>query len=248
MLSTTHTPDVSTDDRSALRPIAVAIGLALAGFGANFGASVVAGAIAAVAVGPEAVLNDGTLQFALGLPGQLLVVGFSLGYLRWRSLPVDVTLPTRTESLLIGTSVVASAAAAFGLTFLRRAVADSVTSTVGGLVSADPALALMMGVASILLIAPAEELLFRGAVQGRLRQRFGRWPSIVGASTLFAGWHLLNFDGSVVGTALAAGVVGAVSLLWGYTYERTGNFAVPVLTHGLYNMTLMAITYAELTA
>jgi len=248
MPSTNDDSSAQSDDHAILRPVGVAIGLAVAGFLVNVGASFVAGLIAALALGPEAVLNDGTVQFALGLPGQLLVFGFALGYVRWRSLDLPISLPSRNESLLIGATVVASVAAAFGLTLLRRALSGSVTSTIGGMVSATPSLALWIGVTSVFLIAPAEELLFRGAVQGRLGERFGTWPSVAGASTLFAGWHLLNFDGTALGTLLAAGVVGAVSLLWGYAYERTGNFAVPVLTHGLYNLTLMGITYGQLAA
>jgi membrane protease YdiL (CAAX protease family) len=248
MASTTHSSDASTDDRSTLRPIGVAIGLAVAGLAINFGTGFVGGVVAALALGPEALMDDGALQFALGLPGQLLVFAFALGYLRWRSLPVPVSLPSRNESLLVGASVLASVVAALGLTALRRTLTGGVTSTIGGMVAGNPSLALTIGVASVVLIAPAEELLFRGAVQGRLRERFGAWPAITGASTLFAGWHLLNFGGSAIGTILAAGVIGVVSLLWGYTYERTGNVAVPVLTHGLYNLTLMVISFAELTA
>src|SRR6056297_2725072 len=102
MASTTHSSDASTDDRSTLRPIGVAIGLAVAGLAINFGTGFVGGVVAALALGPEALMNDGTLQFALGLPGQLLVFAFALGYLRWRSLPVPVSLPSRNESLLVG--------------------------------------------------------------------------------------------------------------------------------------------------
>ncbi|WP_435115219.1 CPBP family intramembrane glutamic endopeptidase [Halolamina sp. C58] len=248
MPSTNDSSNGQSDSHSTLRPIGAAVGLAVAGFAVNVGGGFVGGVIAALTLGPEAVLNDSTLRFALGLPGQVLVFGFALGYLRWRSLDLPVSLPSRNQSLLVGASVVASVAAAFGLTFLREALSGGVTSTIGGMVSATPALALWIGVASVLLIAPAEELLFRGAVQGRLGEQFGTWPAVAGASTLFAGWHLLNFDGTALGTLLAAGVVGAVSLLWGYAYERTENFAVPVLTHGLYNLTLMAIAYAQLTA
>ncbi|KPN31583.1 hypothetical protein SY89_02331 [Halolamina pelagica] len=43
MASTTHSSDVSTDDRSTLRPISVAIGLAVAGLAINFGTGFVGG-------------------------------------------------------------------------------------------------------------------------------------------------------------------------------------------------------------
>lgn len=148
---------------------------------------------------------------------------------------------------MIGGGIVASVVAAFGLTLLRqRLVSAETTSTLQEPLVANPSLVLILGLLSVILIAPAEELLFRGAIQNRLRSSFGPAGAIFGGSILFSGLHLLNFTGSLLGALLAAGVIGTVSLLWGYAYERTGNFAVPVLTHGLYNLTLMLITYVQL--
>lgn len=49
------------------------------------------------------------------------------------------------------------------------------------------------------VVAPIEELLFRGAIQGRLRRAFGPTGAIVGASARFACVHVLNFTGPVGG-------------------------------------------------
>lgn len=114
------------------------------------------------------------------------------------------------------------------------------------MIVANPSLALAVVGLSVVLIAPAEELLFRAAIRGRLRSAFGTVPAVVGASTLFGALHLLNVSGSLLGAVLAAGVIGVVSLLQGDAYERTDNVAVPVLIHGLYNLTLMTFAYLQL--
>lgn len=244
MLSTTQSGgDAQTNDRSGLRTVGVAIGLLLAGMAAN----VAVGVAAIVAFGMESVQSGGTGFLVSAIGGQGLVLVVALAYVLWRSVEVPVAVPSLDESLVIGGSVVASVVAAIGLTYLREWLVPTQTSSgLGQIIMSNPSLALVVGVLSVVLIAPAEELLFRGAIQGRLGQAFGRWGTIGGASTLFGAWHLLNFTGSVIGAVLAAAVIGAVSLLWGYAYERTGNFAVPVLTHGLYNLTLMLVAYASL--
>lgn len=246
MTTTTDTrDDTRTTNETRLRPIGVGIGLLVIGLLLNIGV----GVVATLVFGFDSVLNGGTGFLVSAVLGQGLVFVLAFGYIRWRSQRVPFAVPSTDESLLIVGSVVASVLAASGLTFLRREVLSTpVEAGLAEVIAANPSVAIVVGVLSVVLIAPAEELLFRGAIQGRFRERFGVLPAVLGASLLFAGWHLLNFGDSVLGAVLASAVVGTVSLLWGYAYERTGNFAVPVLTHGLYNMTLMTITYATLTA
>jgi len=227
-------------DRPQLRTVAVAVGLLLAGMVVNNGV----GVFAVLVFGVESVTSGGTGFLVSALLGQGLVFVVALAYVRWRSLRIPVALPSRDESFLIGAGVVVSVVAAIGLNLLRQLlVPTNTTSGLGEVFSADPTLMLVVGVLSVVLFAPAEELLFRGAIQGRLREVFGSRWAVVGASTLFGVWHLLNFAGSVLGTVLAAAVLGVVSLLWGYAYERTDNLAVPILTHGLYNLTFMLLAY-----
>ena len=120
------------------------------------------------------------------------------------------------------------------------------TPVVGaGLDSGDAATALLvLTVVSFVVIAPIEELTFRGVIQGRLRDGYGPTTAIVVASVLFAGMHLPGLTGSLVGrVALTAGLF-AVSLVFGWLYERTGTLVAPWLAHGLYNASLFALLYA----
>jgi membrane protease YdiL (CAAX protease family) len=94
---------------------------------------------------------------------------------------------------------------------------------------------------SIVFTGPGEELLFRGAIQGRLRLSMGPVPAILGASALFAVVHAGAFWGPGVVVALAQ--VFVLTLLLGAAYERRDNIVVPALIHGLYNALQFATTY-----
>lgn len=107
----------------------------------------------------------------------------------------------------------------------------------------DPFYFLLMVPVSLLVVGPAEELLFRGAVQGRLRESWGRWPSIIAATVLFGLIHIPAVTGGFgaqLSYALLAGVLGVVL---GYLYDYTQNIVVPAVVHGSYNGTLFAALY-----
>jgi membrane protease YdiL (CAAX protease family) len=56
-----------------------------------------------------------------------------------------------------------------------------------------------------LVIGPAEELFWRGFVQGRLVQRFGRWPGAALATAAYGGAHAVTGNATLVGAASVAG-------------------------------------------
>jgi CAAX protease family protein len=56
-----------------------------------------------------------------------------------------------------------------------------------------------------LVIAPAEELFWRGLVQGRLSRRYGRWRGAALASSAYAGAHVSTGNLTLVGAAGTAG-------------------------------------------
>lgn len=170
-----------------------------------------------------------------------LLVG--LLYVFWR-LDLAVRIPTRREAGWTVATVVAALVAANGLYALAGELgldpARSVIDAGGGL---DPVVYLAIGALSIVLVGPAEELLFRGAIQGRLRRSFGPTMSILVASALFASFHVFNFQGSLLSIAFATGIIGVVGAVLGIAYERTGNLAVPILAHGIYNAILTTVAY-----
>jgi membrane protease YdiL (CAAX protease family) len=228
--------------------VGVAIALLAAAFVAStvfgvvaFAGLVVAGAVDVGSVGGSGADLGATAFVVLAVASQLGLGIVGLAYAR-RYLHVTVRAPTRREGGLVVAGLFASLVAALALTALASLVAGDTGSVIDDAVTADPLLLPILALLSVILVAPIEELLFRGAIQGRLRRTFGPTGAIVGASALFGAIHVFNFTGTVGGGVAFAAAIGAVSLLWGYLYERTGNLLVPIVVHGLYNAALFGLS------
>jgi len=108
----------------------------------------------------------------------------------------------------------------------------------------NPELLLLLIPISILLIGPGEELLFRGVVQGRIREFFSPIPGIIIPSAMFAGVHWFALSGgSPEGNLVAVGILFIPALVLGAAYEYSQNIVVPSLIHGFYNATLFSLLY-----
>ncbi|MBN8465802.1 CPBP family intramembrane metalloprotease [Corallococcus exiguus] len=90
-----------------------------------------------------------------------------------------------------------------------------------------------------LVAGTAEELFFRGYVQTRLVERWGRAAGIAGSATLFGILHLDPIHSPV---ALVMG------LLLGWLAERTGSLRLPIFVHVFNNLTSFLLSrYAPST-
>ena len=226
--------------RGKLRAIGVALGLLLAGLAG----SVVLGVVFTVPLvlfgGP---LSDSVTFLVLAAVGQVGFLAVGGTYVR-RAGGVPVRRPTRRDLAYAGGGLLAA---------LVLVLAVSVVATVAGVapsgsvfddpIARDPTVALGLAALSIVLVAPAEELLFRGAIQGRLRRAFGPAGAIGGASLLFGSIHVVNFTGSAAGALVGAGVVTVGGAVFGVVYERTGNLLVPIASHAAYNTTLLVLAF-----
>lgn len=112
----------------------------------------------------------------------------------------------------------------------------------------NPSAILLMVPLSILLIGPAEELLFRGVIQTRLRETYGPAAAVVLANAAFAPLHIFALSGSLAALAVTIGALFVPGLVFGTTYELTDNLAVPSLIHGLYNATIFTLFYVSAVA
>ena len=79
----------------------------------------------------------------------------------------------------------------------------------------------------------AEELTFRGWLQGDLRRRWGRWPALGAAAVLFAVLHFVAAaqEPLTFVTMLLGG------LLFGLVYEKSGSLLLPWALHFGWNWT-----------
>jgi membrane protease YdiL (CAAX protease family) len=220
---------------------------------------VVAGVGLAVGVGLSLVLS--VLLFALGVdPSVLLLLvvslvsiqgvafgGVALGYVAvrgWSTVDLGIRLPTLRDLLfVVGGYVAAFAAAVAGVIVITVTGAPAGQNRVGEFASADPTVLLWLIPASFLLIGPGEELLFRGIVQGRLRETFAPVPGVVLASAIFAAVHFVALTGGAGARLVTVTALFFPALVFGTVYELTDNLVVPALVHGAYNATLFGLTY-----
>jgi len=234
-------------DTAGWEPHAKALGEALlVVFGAYLVASVVLAAVNPPLVNAGIVTPGGTeeylAQFALQYAGFLVVTGWYALAVRDEPL-IPWATPGRRELGLIVAGIIVLVGANNGITRLFAAVdvslGDNAAVTVG---SGEPAYLLTMVAFSLLVVGPAEELLFRGVVQGRLRETWGVWPAILAATVLFGLSHasVSGGLGGVVAYILTATLLG---VLLGYLYERTDNIVVPAVIHGVNNAVIFAWLY-----
>lgn len=111
----------------------------------------------------------------------------------------------------------------------------------------NPDVLLLLIPASVLIIGPGEELLFRNIVQKSLYEHFSTASAIVVASIIFGLAHFVAY-GATASTASIMLVIFGLSLLLGGIYARTGNVVVPAVIHGIYNALQFAALYYDLTS
>ncbi|EMA52637.1 hypothetical protein C450_11078 [Halococcus salifodinae DSM 8989] len=198
-------------------------------------------------VGVELSFNSG-LTVGLFLFSTLTTQGAMALTAYWyvRRYGFQVSAHTLTAAnyrqIVIGT-VLALVLALGGNVVIGALFPTEASGAFGGVTALGLPTVLAFGLITIFIVAPAEEFLFRGVIQGRLRETVGAVPSIVGASLLFGGVHVLNYTGSATSIVAHVGLLIVVSFVFAYAYERTGNLTVPILIHGIYDSTLFLLAY-----
>lgn len=102
----------------------------------------------------------------------------------------------------------------------------------------NPDLFLYMIPVTLLLVAPGEELIFRGIVQGLFTRAYGVVPAIVLASALFGAVHVAAVAGGGASTGqvlLTLASTAALGAILGAVYELSENLLVATIVHGLWN-------------
>lgn len=234
-----------------LREVGVGLGIAVVGFAAYVLWFFVFSSFGVAAIGElseieRSILNPPAL--ALGM-----LTGAAI-YFRNSAHDVsflDVRVPSARELLYAVGGLLGLLGLNLGADRLYRYfdVPAPEHGTVELLSTADPIVIAYFVAVSILLIGPAEELLFRNVIQKRFEQYFSTGRAIVLASLVFAVVHFtayLTTDPTQLVASLAT--VLLLSLLLGWIYYRTRNLVVVALSHGSYNAVLFATLYLERTA
>jgi membrane protease YdiL (CAAX protease family) len=235
--------------RAVARALAAAVGLTVAGVGVGL-VLVLAVLLAADAVGatmtPLRTIGV-SLVFATGLG----FGGVAAAYLRHRNLPISyvgITRPSRTDLLAVGGGYISALTlVAIAGVVLMRTETEAAPNTAAQAGIADPAVLVLLMLASLVIIGPGEELLFRGIVQTRLREALPAVAAIPLASVIFAAIHYLSLAGAPEARIVSISVLVLPTLVFGVVYELTENLVVPALTHGMYNATLFGLLYIAVT-
>lgn len=229
-------PQASWRDRG--RAIAVGFGL------------VVAGLLIGTILSLPPVVVGGTSFVGLIATIVLSEAGYAIAgwlYLRqWFEESVSITAPALRE---VGW-VILSTLLMFGIAGGVGAISSTLDVQIGrldqNLIAGSPTMVLVMAVLSFVLIAPAEEYLFRGVIQRRLLVSLQPRSAIIVAALLFVIPHAIGYLGGVAGILLLSAVPFSLAVVMGVLYERFDNLSVPILAHACYNATLFLITYATL--
>lgn len=164
-------------------------------------------------------------------------------------LPIHWHVPTIPELVLVlafPPILFASGAALATLSSALGLVDDADDASV----SFDPPGRLVSWVTlAFLSVGPAEELLFRGVVQGLLVDSLGPWVAIGAMSVQFGLFHYPNSAGSIREIDLEAAVQMAMSgsggIYFGVAYLLTGNLLVTILGHSLHVCLIYVFVFGE---
>jgi hypothetical protein len=198
-----------------------------------------------VAETPEANAASTVLQF-LGFGVGAVVYLFAIG--RWDVVPGWYRTPTRRDLLWMAGGIVVlfagSTALGAALSLVGIEIAQNQVVQAG---RESPVLFLYLVPVTILFVAPAEELLFRGIVQGQYRRVFDPAPAIVIASVLFGFIHWLALIGTGSGRLVYVLIAALLGLFLGVAYERTKSLLVPIVIHAGYNIAGHLLNYVSST-
>ncbi|WP_418286175.1 lysostaphin resistance A-like protein [Halorubrum sp. DTA46] len=148
---------------------------------------------------------------------------------------VPVSRPSLRRLGIVAAAAVGLYALQIGLLFVLREVGLRTGQNPATMAAGDPVVYYVAMIAvSILVVGPAEELLFRGVIQSGLRRAFGPVAAIALAAVMFGLLHA-GVDGTVVEQLAYMGVTVILGAILGLLYEWTENVIVPALAHGLYN-------------
>ncbi|WP_276258365.1 CPBP family intramembrane glutamic endopeptidase [Haloglomus litoreum] len=232
--------------RAIARAALVAAGLTLLGLVAGTVLGLVPVLVEFLLTG-EAVFAPPTLLASTVLTmGGYAAVG--LWFARRYGVALPARVPTRRDvGWVAGGTLLALVGVTTSLVVLSSLGIEAAPNAIGGFGEAMPVLFLALAALSVVAIGPAEEILFRGAVQGRLRATVGPTGAVLGAGALFASIHAFAVVGTLGATLTTVAVIFVLSLVLGVAYERTRNIVVPALLHGFYNATLFVAAYVGTT-
>ncbi|MDZ5810408.1 lysostaphin resistance A-like protein [Halorubrum sp. AD140] len=249
------TDDATTADGSDGRSVAVAVATALLLGLLGPAIAILSGG---VVLGVNALTGGLPLAAALALTlvlGQYVAFGgLAVVYLTWRGFDragivsyLGVRRPSlRDLGLILGSWVLILITIMVVSVVIQLLGTEAASNQSAELAMQNPAVIPLLVAASFLVIAPSEEILYRGVVQGRLRETLPAAPAIVIASAIFAFVHVMALTGGASARLTTVSILFLPSLVFGAVYEYTENLVVPILLHGLHNAVIFTLLYVSI--
>lgn len=242
------TPERSPPSSRALTVVgAVVLGLV----------GLLAGFVAATLVFSLVVAFDPSLEQNRPLQGAISTIGMGIGlvsvaafYLERNGLSwsyLRVRRPTfRDLGWAVGVTVALFAALFAALVVVDQLGLAASEHSIAEEAEQDPTILLPLIPLAILVTGPAEELLYRGVIQTRLREVFDTAAAVVIAAAIFSVVHVPAYGaagGLDASLFVTLGILFLLGSFLGYAYERTDNLVVPAVAHGLFNAVMYGGNY-----
>jgi membrane protease YdiL (CAAX protease family) len=236
---------LTTKRRRTARAIVVAGGLGLAGPAVAavllFTAGIALGVLG-VSLSPlVAIAVTLVLTQIIGFGGVILGYAYYRGY---TAETLGIRIPSGRElGLTVVGGVGALALALLAAIVLQALAIEGASNQAAEVGAQNPAVFLLLIPAAFLVIGPCEEGLYRGIVQGRLREAVGPAPAITIAAALFAAVHVVALSGPSSARLVTIALLLIPGLVFGVAYEYTGNLVVVAGMHAVYDAIIFGMLY-----
>ncbi|WP_284013066.1 CPBP family intramembrane glutamic endopeptidase [Halobaculum litoreum] len=228
------------------------------GYGLGIGGAVLAAVLSLAGILVLALVGVASLPARLAVLfvlGQYVpFIGFPIAYLRWRGFDwggirdyFGVEVPSLREVGIVVAGFFAVLVLTLGTAVVVTQVLglEPANNSTGELAQDVPSIVPLLVLASLVVIGPSEETLFRGTVQNRLRESLPAGAAIVLTAALFAAVHVTALTGSLGARGTTIVILFVPSLVFGVVYEYTRNLVVPALIHGIWNSFVFGSIYVS---
>lgn len=233
-----------TSDRTPVETVLIAASTGVGGYLAVLLWAIVLRSFATALGGPVDIIDRQLINAGALLLGTMLALRVYLAYTDRTLDYLDIGRPTLRD----GAIAVGAVPVLFGISIVAGAL--GVETAEHGLESAvrDGGIwvGVVLAVSSVVVVGPAEELLYRNLVQKTLADRFSTTTAVVGASVVFAVVHTSAYwSTSITGLLSAVGMVFVLSLVLGATYAYTDRLVVPAIAHGGYDAVVFLLIASD---
>ncbi len=92
-----------------------------------------------------------------------------------------------------------------------------------------------IGLLLLLVIAPAEEIFWRGFVQRKYSEKWGKWRGFLLAVIVYSLVHVWSFNLMLIGAAMVAG------LFWGFMYLKYNSIVPGIISHAVWDLFIFVL-------